>query len=304
MKNKKGSTLALCVIILAMLSIFVTSIWGILIASRKMKLEELSEEKGFYLSDSCISITEAKLQTKFIRTVIDVLDDIDSEEVPLTYMKNTDEGLVLDIYQPNEFNWLYTRYAMQMFSATKKETGDTNPLVREMLYFDTDPNYLGDDSISSLELTQALAKNEAAGYTIQTDIDTGKNINTNYGNLYEVYTYCYPEAMDDEGNMLGLPGTAKSDSEIANKVAALNKGLLRVTYTIRNPEGKITEKTRVTYTFDIYDAIKDICSTQSNLIYKDYTTDDSSSTEETPVEIHATPDLSIHVAREYLPPTD
>lgn len=294
LKNEHGSTLALCVIIMAMLSIFVVGISGILVANRKSKIDELSEERGFYLSDSCIAMTEARLQTKVINTIAEVLDAIDSDEVSLTFNDGT------EVYDKDSFNRRYIRYAAAAFSATTPLSGgDADALARNRLRFDPDPNATGDESISSKALTSALAVGSNEGYVIESDIENGSNINTNYDNFYTVVDECYPAPEYDEENNVWTVENY-DQSVIDNKVSQLNTGLLRVTYTIRNKEDKIVEKVRVTYTFDLFHAFMNICEEQSNRIYPPELAEGETPPPTEPYDV----DLKIKVSREYLLPND
>lgn len=294
-KNERGSTLALCVIIMCIISIFSASICGILINSRRMKLEELSKESGFYLSDSCISITEARLQTKVINTIIDVLDNIDGDEVSLTYNNGT------MVYDKAAFHRRYIRYAAKAFSATTA-TNASQTLARDHLKFSTDPNELGDESISSLAMTSALAKGPAEGYTIETMIDGGKNVNTNYDNFYSLVDTYYPAPTYDTDNYVWIVDDLDEDekAELDEAVSKLNTGLLRVTYTVRNKENKIVEKVRTTYTFDLFHAFMSIAEEQSKRIYPETLPEGETPAPVEPFDV----DLNIKVSREYLPPTE
>jgi hypothetical protein len=319
LKNEKGSTLAFCVIISCMLSVFVVGIGTVLIASRKSKMNELSYEKGFYLTDSCIAITESKLHDKASEAIFQTLQ-MANNQVPVTY---TGSDGSTEVFDKETFHWLYITQVMKIFSATSSDSA-SDVLARDTVKFISDPSDsdYDTDPISSAMLTAALAQPDTPteGYMITSEIEQ----NTFYGNFASVYAECYPSRLDtgertyitsddgteypnpDDKYLPGTPLSTSNPSSFKNLENNLNKGLLRVIYTVYDANGVMREKVRVAYSFDMYHTLIDISESQSNRVYptsssSDDDDDDSTSSDSTVTYTDTlNPDLNMKVTREYL----
>lgn len=281
MKNERGSTLALCVLLMALLSIFVCEIGGILIVSRKSKMKELTTEKSFYIADSCIELTQIDLQSKVATQIAKTLGSIGFDEVPVTYIDpNTGDT---EVYTPADFKKNYISYVMQVFSTsdireglrynkTHKDPDDTSsPII--------DADLLGATLTQNVaERFPAYISAEASAsstdkFKVETDIEQ----NMTYSDFGKAYT----QKLEDPN--YALPSN-------------FNTGHLMLIYTITHPDGT-QEKVRASFTFDMYNQILDICEQHSDLIYNKLKDGD---TDETLKETTVNVDLHPTVVREYL----
>ncbi len=295
MRNERGSTLALCLIIMAMISIFTVSISGILIASRKTKMNELTREKGFYIADSCIELTQADMQTKVATQIATTLGGIGFDEVPVTY--NNPETGEVEVYTPEEFKTLFTSYVMQAFCTSDIRNG----LKYNRTLSDPDnplSPMIDADLLGALLTTNVAERFESFLYSFtpaspdpsataapepQFKVETEIEQNMTYSNFSQAYNYTLSDP----------------DYEFPDD---FNTGYLRLIYTITYPDGE-QEKVRAAFTFDMYKVVKEICDTHSDLIYSKITTEGETDGDDDDVTLTETSynvDLNSEVVREYL----
>lgn len=319
-KNKRGSTLALCVIILSMLSVFVLGMGGILIANRKQKLNELSYEKSFYLIDSCIASTQRELQNRVSVVMTTTLGQIGFNDVPVVY---TDDEGNTQVYPPDDFKDLFTDYVMRKFT--------TNSIREQLLlnYLPADPtnplNYAkAKDSYGNMTVSDILGAtlnssllglssaesgdssvNPLWKYNIKTEIEY--NDNMAFGDFSSRFRKSLSTERKNYLSNLGLGLNFSSDdysSWTSNDEKNFDSGHTVITYTITHPDTAKSEHVRVQYTFDLYSQLKEICEKHAQLIYSAGTAEiDSENPENPPAgSLEATYSISLNtkVVREYL----
>lgn len=322
-KNERGSTLALCVIIMSMLSVFVVGMYGILITNRKQKLNELSYEKSFYLIDSCIAATQRELQNRVSIVMTNTLAQIGFDDVPVVY---TDDEGNTQVYPADDFKDLFTDYVMRKF---------TTKAIREQLLL----NYVPANPSNPLDYTKAkdaygnltesdilgatlnsslIGLSEAEGgdssvdplwkYNIKTEIEYDDNMA--FDDFSKRYRKSLSTGRKDYLASLGL-GLSFSADEYegwsSDDEKNFDNGHATITYTITHPDPSKTENIRVQYTFDLYSQLEEICEKHAALIYSAGTAGIDPENPENPStpssgSLEATYSISLNtkVVREYL----